>query len=208
MAKKIKVKVEEEVVENTTVNEELLTMLVHETRKNGFVHINNLELSALENLGYAEVNNSKETEAGFAWRATEKGIKYIMGSETKTKVESVKHVFAIGAFNPENVIAKAKGTRGRTSKYDFDSLVEVNTFMFVPATEKVPNPHISLASTVLNHNAKYAVPSGETREVSRKPKGGTEKVTKFVPIMNYTKEFAVYPYTQEGVYGAAIVRIK
>jgi hypothetical protein len=198
-----------EFVEGTTVNEELLITLVNETRKNGFINMTDDNLVALEAAGYAEVNKTNPSSNGFAWRATTKGINYIMGNPNKAeKKTAVKHVFAIAAFDPNNVIAKIKSRAGRTSKYDFDALTEPNMFMFVPATEKQPNPAASLTATVNAHNLKYAVATGEMRTVSRKPKGGTEKVSKEVPVMAFNKEFKVVAYTQDGVSGAAIVRIK
>jgi hypothetical protein len=197
----------EAAVNEAAVNEDLLDTLVYETRKNGFINITHKDLASLEANNYAEVNRNNETNKGFAWRATEKGIKFMTGVPT-TEKKTVKHVFAIGAFNPANVVAKEKVKRGRTSKYDFNALETVNTFIFVPATDKQPEPHKSLVSTVNTANMKYAVDSGETREVSRKPRGGTEKITKTVPVMTFEREFAVYPYTQDGVNGAAIVRIK
>jgi hypothetical protein len=196
-------------VASATINEELLTTLVSETRKNGFINITHVDLALLEANEYVEVNKANETEKGFAWRATDKGIKFIMSTPTKTeKKTTVKHVFTIAAFDPSNVVVKAKSRAGRTSKYDFDALVEVNTFMFVPATEKQPNPAASLVATVNAQNLKHAVPTGEMRTVSRKPKGGTEKISKEVPVMAFNKEFKVVAYTQGGISGAAIVRIK
>jgi hypothetical protein len=192
-----------------TINEDLLTTLVSDTRKNGFINITHIDLALLEANGYVEVNKANETEKGFAWRATEKGINFIMGTPTKTeKKTAVKHTFVIGAFDPNNIVLKAKSRAGRTSKYDFDALVDVNTYMFVPATEKQPKPATSLVATVNAQNLKHAVPTGEMRTVSRKPKGGTEKVSKEVPVMAFNKEFKVVAYTQDGVSGAAIVRIK
>lgn len=212
-AKKVKEVVAEIIndVASATINEELLTTLVAETRKNGFINITHIDLALLEAEGYVEVNkNSETTNAnGYAWRATEKGINFIMGAPKTEKKIAVKHVFNIAEFNPENVVAKAtSGKRGRTSKYDFDALVNVNTYMFVPASEKYPNPAASLVATVTAQNMKHAVPTGEMRTVSRKPKGGTEKVSKEVPVMEFVKEFKVVAYTENGVSGAAIVRIK
>jgi hypothetical protein len=204
VVKEVAVAEEIKAAASTEINYNLLQDIVKATQERGFINITHDDLNALEVNGYIECNLNVETKDGFAWRASEKGINYFMVAPNKTEKKiAVKHNFEVGSFDLNNVPAKEKGKRGRTSKYDFDSLTEINLFIFVPDAEVK-----KVNASVIAHNNKYAVATGETREVSRKPKGGTEKVTKNVPVMAFTKEFKVYPYTLNGVNGSAIVRIK
>lgn len=171
--------------------------------------LENLVNNALIEINFNIVNpkNAKQ----FAVRSTNKGNDLVMAKKiVNAEVMSAPVVgFEVGAFNPAAVKPKAPAAkRGRESKYHLDRL-EVGTFLFVPVNEKHADSDAvakSLTGTVQAANKKFAEATGETKVVARKAKGSDEKIEKSVAVTRMTRKYAVYPYNNNGIDGAAIVR--
>jgi len=127
------------------------------------------DVQGLANAGLVEVNPEMTDAAGnVAVRATAAGIAKM--SEGSTAPAPVKSNFAI-ADVPTDILSaaneKRRAARGGGEKYPFDAL-EVGKGFFVPATEKMPEPAKSLASTVSSATARYAEETGEMETVTQK----------------------------------------
>jgi hypothetical protein len=94
----------------------------------------------------------------------------------------------------------------RTSVYPFDAL-EVGQSFFVPATEEMPDPAKSLASTVSSASKRYATVDG-TRTIHRKNKETGELEPVEVDNYVYERKFAVRKCDHEGTPGARVWRIE
>jgi hypothetical protein len=99
-----------------------------------------------------------------------------------------------------------KRSGAATSIYPFDAL-EVGQSFFVPATEDMPNPGKSLASTVSSASKRYATETG-TRELTRKNRTTGEQETVTVPTYTYERKFMVRSVEENGVKGARVWRIE
>lgn len=159
---------------------------------------------SLVDKGFATVDIAQATDGGdVPYSPTEKGIKYIKDngmSEAATAPETTVQ-FAIMDNIPLPEVKRGggggrKGPRG--SKYPFDTMENGQSF-FVPATEEMPNPAKTLASTASTFAKKYATENG-TREITRKGE------VKTVPAYNYTRKFVVRATELEGVKGAMVWR--
>jgi len=93
-----------------------------------------------------------------------------------------------------------------TSIYPFDAL-EVGQSFFVPATDEMPNPGKSLASTVSSASKRYATENG-TRTINRKNKETGEMEPVEVPAYKYDRKFMVRTVEENGVKGARVWRIE
>lgn len=116
------------------------------------------EISALADAGLVEVNTEVTDASGnVAVRATEAGVaKANEGNDTPAPQSSGFAVMAL----PDDILSAMKekkraGRSGGSKKYPFDGL-EVGQGFFVAATEKMPEPAKSLASTVSSATARYA----------------------------------------------------
>lgn len=99
-----------------------------------------------------------------------------------------------------------KRSGAATSIYPFDAL-EVGQSFFVPATDEMPNPGKSLASTVSSASKRYATETG-TRELTRKNRTTSEIETVTVPTYTYERKFMVRTVEENGVKGARVWRIE
>ena len=115
---------------------------------------------------------------------------------------------AASAFQIDTGIAVPKISRGinTEAKYPFDKL-EVGHSFFVPATEAMPNPGKSLASTVSSASKRYATEDG-TRDMKRKNKETGEMETVQVTKYKYARKFIVRTVEENGVKGARVWRIE
>lgn len=117
------------------------------------------EVKPLADAGLIEINEGvTDANGNVAVRATAAGIaKNAENSEAAPAAP--KSNFAVVTV-PDDIFSAAKekrrASRGVAEKYPFDSL-EVKGGFFVPATEKMPEPAKSLASTVSSATARYAV---------------------------------------------------
>jgi hypothetical protein len=126
-------------------------------------------------------------------------------TSVETSVTMPVHAFTIEKFDMSAVVKKENKRRGRIAKYPIDTL-EVGNYFFVPVSDKLPDPVNSLAGTIVAANKRYSVETGEVRAVSRKKRNSDEIENKNVPVTRQIRKFAVYPYSQNNVSGAAVVR--
>lgn len=89
--------------------------------------------------------------------------------------------------------------------YDFDSL-EVGDSFFIKATEDMPNPGKSLASTVSSASKRYAIENG-TRTINRRNKESGEIRQVEVPSYCFDRKFIVRSVEENGVKGARVWRV-
>jgi hypothetical protein len=118
------------------------------------------EIEGLATAGLVEVNAElNDGHGNMAVRATAAGIAKLAEGSTAPTTAPASTAFAIGDV-PDDILSAASEKRraGRQGgeKYPFDAL-EVGKGFFVPATEKMPEPAKSLASTVSSATARYAV---------------------------------------------------
>lgn len=199
-------------LELTNDDAELLADIKAATARKGYGFYSPTGLENLVNNELIEINyDIKNPKNGkqFAVRTTDKGNNFTMAKKNVIEATESVGTFAVGKFDRSAVKAKAKtGRRGRESKYHLDRLNE-GEFIFVPVNEKHADSDAvakSLAGTVQAANKKFAVETGEMKTIARKAKGGTEKIEKVIPVLSYTRKYAVYGYSMNGVDGAAIVR--
>ncbi|UUV44573.1 hypothetical protein RCMOTHERGOOSE_63 [Rhodobacter phage RcMotherGoose] len=118
------------------------------------------DVQPLANAGLVEINAEMTDATGnVAVRATAAGVAKMAEGSTAPTVTTAASAFEIGDV-PDDILSAASEKRraGRSGgeKYPFDAL-EVGKGFFVPATEKMPEPAKSLASTVSSATARYAV---------------------------------------------------
>lgn len=180
-----------------------------------------VEIKPLAEAGLVEVNEGNTDENGnVAVRATAAGIAKASEQPTETPVTSNKSNFEIAEV-PADILTvaneKRRSSRGGGEKYPFDAL-EVGKGFFVPATEKMPEPSKSLASTVSSATARYAEETGETETKVVKTYATGEdgkrikddeghfvvesEAEQEVPVMRNTRVFKVVPAEN----GAWVVR--
>lgn len=151
--------------------------------------------------GFIEVNIALATDAGdVPARPTEAGIKLIKDNAVSDVIAPVA-AFAIedGVAIPEAKRGGGGGRKGpRGSKYPFATMENGQSF-FVPATEEMPNPAKTLASTASTAKKAFGTVTG-TREITRKGE------TKTVDAYNYTRGFIVRAVEENGVRGARVWR--
>lgn len=181
----------------------------------GFAYVKNGATSAmLAEAGLVELNPQMVDGDKIAARATEKGIDmYQSGDNVEASNEgqvdqtegtnTMDNQFAIddGVAIPA---IKRKGSA--TPIYPFDAL-EVGQSFFVPATEDMPNPGKSLASTVSSASKRYATENG-TRTINRRNKETGEMEPVEVPAYEYSRKFMVRTVEENGVKGARVWRIE
>lgn len=154
--------------------------------------------------GFVEVNTAMATDAGdVPARPTEAGIKLIKDNGVTENVVApvTEPTFAIedGIAIPEAKRGGGGGRKGpRGSKYPFATMENGQSF-FVPATEEMPNPAKTLASTASTAKKAFGEVTGE-RTITRKGQ------TKTVPAYTYTRGFIVRAVEENGVRGARVWR--
>lgn len=129
----------------------------------------------------------------FTSLATEKGTNTVENPATQFAIEDDVKIPAIKRKGPAN------------SVYPFDAL-EVGQSFFVPATEDMPNPGKSLASTVSSASKRYATENG-TRIINRRNRETNEMHQVEVPAYEYERKFIVRTVEENGVKGARVWRI-
>lgn len=153
--------------------------------------------------GFVEVNKEMVDAVGnYAGRPTEAGIKLIKDNAVSdVSAAPTASEFAIedGVAIPEANRGGGGGRKGpRGSKYPFATMENGQSF-FVPATEAMPNPAKTLASTASTAKKQFGAVTG-TREITRKGE------TKTVDAYNYTRGFIVRAVEENGVKGARVWR--
>ena len=178
----------------------------------GFVYMTEKSVKVLLDAGLVECNNTMQDGNGnVAVRATKAGIDASTSPvepETNegTEIMDTLVTTAAPSFAIEDgvKIPSIKRSGAAASIYPFDKLAVGQSF-FVPATEAMPNPGKSLASTVSSASKRYATENG-TREINRKVDGVMTKVT--VPAYEYERKFVVRSVEEGGVKGARVWRVE
>lgn len=178
----------------------------------GFLHMSTKSVQILLDAGLVECNTEMtDAQGNPAVRATQQGIETMNAPDTAPAAEAPASAFKIDTGIPVPTIRRAGSA---TSKYPFDDLPVGGSF-FVPATEEMPNPGKSLASTVSSASKRYATKNG-TRTINRKAdealaqERGVEVGT-LVPVevdaYDYERKFIVRSVEENGVSGARVWRI-
>lgn len=155
---------------------------------------------SLVDKGFASVDITNATDGGdVPYSPTEKGIKFIkdngMSEVSVAPVTSAEFEVLSGIEIPVAKRGSAGGRKGpRGSKYPFATMENGQSF-FVPATEDMPNPAKTLASTASTVAKGFATENG-TRTITRKG------ATKEVPAYTYARRFVVRKHVLNGVEGA------
>lgn len=154
--------------------------------------------------GYIEVNKEVvDGQGNYAGRPTETGIKFIKDNAVSDNAvaPTVEASFAVesGVPIPEAKRGGGGGRKGpRGSKYPFATMENGQSF-FVPATEDMPNPAKTLASTASTAKKAFGTVTG-TREITRKGE------TKTVDAYTYDRGFIVRAVEENGVKGCRVWR--
>ena len=187
-----------------TRSAKVLNRVVEETLKGSFAYCrHDAEIVYLIEKGFVEVNQEMiDNDGGVATRATEAGIEKSKGAKFAPKEKNEMNGFVI-----ENIaVEKKRRSSGKASIYPFE-LLEVGQSFFVPATEKRPEPWVTMASivgtaikrfseVVLDENGQPVM-----REIVRGPnKGELTQETKSTKVFVLTKD------SKDGVDGARIGR--
>lgn len=159
------------------------------------------------NIGMTNPGNDKEV----AVRATPTGIAYVeqanapateseepMNHDAQAPVAESKFPIMSG-----RTIPAIRRNGASKSQYPFDGL-EVGQSFFVPASEEMPNPAKTLASTVSSAAKRYATENG-TRTINRKVDGVMAEVE--VAAYTYTRKFMVRSSELNGIAGAEVFRV-
>jgi hypothetical protein len=130
-----------------------------------------VEIDGLAAAGLVEINRDlNDGHGNMAVRATAAGVAKVAEGSTASVASTASTGFEIGDV-PDDILSAASEKRraGRSGgeKYPFDAL-EVGKGFFVPATEKMPEPAKSLASTVSSATARYAEETEEDETVTVK----------------------------------------
>lgn len=184
----------------------------------GFAYVKNGATAAvLAEAGLVELNPQMVDGDKIAARATNEGVDAYQNGDS---VEPTNTNEGTETMNTENTVAAPaafavesgvpiptiKRQGAATSIYPFDAL-EVGQSFFVPATDEMPNPGKSLASTVSSASKRYATEKG-TRTINRKNKETGEMEPVEVPAYKYDRKFMVRTIEENGVKGARVWRIE
>lgn len=172
----------------------------------GMCYMTEKSVQLLVDAGYVECNitmTDPDDAKKVAVRATPTGMAY---EETPTTTEGTKTMNSPFAIDDGVAIPAIKRSGSATSIYPFDAL-EVGQSFFVPATEDMPNPGKSLASTVSSASKRYATQNG-TRTINRRNKETGEMEPVEVPAYDYERKFMVRSVEENGIKGARVWRVE
>lgn len=180
------------------------------TSEPGYEHMSTKSVQILLDAGLVECNTEMtDAQGNPAVRATQQGIDTMNTPAPETAAEAP----ATPQFERRKIIGLPKISRAgaASSKYPFDDLeapytdengdVVYDSF-FVSATENMPNPGKSLASTVSSASKRYATENG-TRKINRKNKETGEMEPVEVTAYKYERKFIVR--SADG--GAEVIRV-
>jgi hypothetical protein len=192
-----------ETMELTEIEMGNLAFIVEQHDGGAVTYANDDYFANLVDKGFVEINKEVVDGSGnYAGRPTEAGIKLIKDNAVNDVVAPVVTAsFAIedGVAIPEAKRGGGGGRKGpRGSKYPFATMENGQSF-FVPATEDMPNPAKTLASTASTAKKAFGTVTG-TREITRKGE------TKTVDAYTYTRGFVVRAVEENGVKGARVWR--
>jgi len=186
----------------------------------GFVYMTEKSVKILLDAEYVECNTQMTDGNKVAVRATKSGADAYDAAQAEganapdetvtdgTPTAPNEGTRPMNTFNIDNAvpIPAIKRSGAATSIYPFDALAVGQSF-FVPATEDMPNPGKSLASTVSSASKRYATETG-TRTINRKNKESGEMEAVEVPAYTYERKFMVRTVEENGVKGARVWRIE
>lgn len=147
-------------------NEEvqMLQAAVAATSNSSVIYANTAQAATLLSQNLIEGNPALVDTAGnIAYRATAAGIAAAQNYAASASLTHEQKTAAVAASHPgfakgNGFVIPAKASRKGVAiakKYDLDTL-ELNGWIFVPATAEMPKPKKSLASTISAANRKYA----------------------------------------------------
>lgn len=176
-------------------NSKMHQEIADKTMKDGFAHVDKRVAEKMQADGLVAINPDPNSAQGnkVQVKATQALIDSLASQPVAAQAAS-KPQFAIVSGVP--IPEKKRGGPNVGSRYPFDSL-EVGQGFFVPSTEKSPEPHKSLASTVSAAHRRYATKTDQTKTT---PKGNV------IPVLNYTRRFVASEYSHEGQKGALVQR--
>lgn len=185
----------------------------------GFLYMTEKSVKILLDADYVECNTQMTDGNKVAVRATKSGADAYEAAQAEgagtdetptgeTPSATNEGTRTMNAFAIDNAvpIPAIKRSGAATSIYPFDALAVGQSF-FVPATEDMPNPGKSLASTVSSASKRYATENG-TRTINRKNKETGEMEPVEVPAYTYERKFMVRTVEENGVKGARVWRIE
>lgn len=185
----------------------LATIVVATQTEAGMCYMTKKSVQVLVDAGYVECNTSMtnpDDAKQVAVRATQTGVAYESApapTEGTTPMENPAFAIQDGVAIPA-----IKRIGSATSIYPFDALAVGQSF-FVPATDEMPNPGKSLASTVSSASKRYATQNG-TRTINRRNKESGNMEPAEVPAYDYERKFMVRSVEEDGVKGARVWRIE
>lgn len=178
----------------------------------GYMWATEKDVKHLVDAGHAERGGQNpDDEKQFAIRATPAGIDAHNASQTPASgsAGNSEPSFQFMTGTAEELAVKRRS--GRTSKYPFEQFPaptldengKVVSFakLFIPATEKMPDPVKSLSSTVSAENRRYAKIVGTKPGKNRKG----EDIQK--NIYEFTRKFEIVPGELNGQKGAFLRRV-
>ena len=152
----------------TSANLAALTYIVAAGEGGTFAPLAEVRPLADHKPALVEINEGATDDKGnVAVRATAEGISHSATNSTAPVAKSSFEVMDVPADIMQAAKERRRSSRGAGGKYPFDSL-EVGKGFFVAATEKMPEPAKSLASTVSSAQARYADETGEMETVTVK----------------------------------------
>lgn len=187
-----------------------LAAIVAATKSNTIVYVDPAEVDALVKDGLVETNPAMEENGKIAARATAKGLSQIEGEGAAAAGGDDAPRYVRAAPADLSIFTAKRPGGGRPDVYPFDELTPPNAdgtpteggVIFVPATDKMPEPHKSLSSTVSAANRRYA------REVGTEEYKAKNGETKTRAVLEYDRKFKVIAGENNGVPGAWLGRIK
>lgn len=158
-----------------------------------------------------EVNTTQIVDGKAAVRLSAAGVAMVTNGSAQPSGAPVASGFAI--ISNAALPASKRGNRvggGAPKKYPFDQL-EVGQTFFVAATDSY-DPVKKLGSTVSSANMRYAVETGEQKQVERTQRGPGNKAVKDAagnnvretvvrPVLKQTRKFSLRPVTAGEKYG-------
>jgi hypothetical protein len=202
-----------------------ISSMTHNSQQ-GFSYMTPKGVQLLVDAGLVECNNSMTDGNKVAVRVTNQGDEWLKADEAPPVegTDNMDNQTPAPAFAIDDDVSipaiKRKGSS--TSVYPFAAL-EIGQSFFVPATEAMPTPGKSLASTVSSASKRYATANG-TRTINRRlalvnedgtpmlgadgkrMRGELEAVQ--VPAYHYERKFKVRSVEENGVPGARVWRVK
>jgi hypothetical protein len=176
----------------------------------GMCYMTEKSVQVLVDAGFVECNiamTNPDDAKQVAVRATPTGMAYDPVEQAQPEgTEPMETPATAFAIEDGVKIPAIKRTGSATSVYPFDALAVGQSF-FVPATEEMPNPGKSLASTVSSASKRYATENG-TRTINRRNKESGEMEQVEVPAYDYERKFMVRSVEEDGVKGARVWRVE